>query len=911
MGRFRPSSTSPTTPARGQSRGERPRSILGVRSVAGQALLLQVTVILLIVTAGVVALVLQAERDSTTEARRRSLAVAQTFANSPGMIDALRSPDPSAILQPMAETARKKAGMDFIVIMTPEGIRYTHPQPERIGKKFVGTIGPAREGKSLTETVTGPLGVEMQAVVPIEDSEGEVVGLASAGMKTRSVSSVVNRQLPILLGGGAAGLALAMGGTALATRRLSRQTHGLGPAEMARMYEHHDAVLHAVREGVLIVSGDHRLLLANDEARRLLALPEDAEGRQVDDLGLNPHMTELLMSGRQATDEVVATGDRLLAVNQRTTDRFGGPPGTVATLRDTTDLHTLSGKAAVARDRLRLLYDASVEIGTTLDVARTAEELAQATVPKLADFTTVDLVDAVLQGEEPPLDDIPELRRTAISGIRDDHPLYPAGRLIKFVPSTPQARGLGSARGVIAPDLHNAPGWQAQDPERVRWILDYGIHSLMTVPLRARGVVLGVCNFWRSVRPEPFEEDDLSLAEELVAHAAVCIDNARRYTREHDMAVTLQRSLLPRGLPEQSALDVAYRYLPAQAGVGGDWFDVIPLPGARVALVVGDVVGHGLHAAATMGRLRTAVHNFSTLDMAPDELLSHLSELVAHIDQDETATGSAAITGATCLYAIYDPVERCCVLARAGHVPPAVLLPDGTVELPELPAGTPLGLAGLPFEAAELHLAEGSKLVLYTDGLIEHRERSIDTGLDLLRDTLAGSDATPEETCRSVLDVLLPPQPEDDIVLLVAGTRAVEDDRIAEWDVPADPAAVAVVRSEVTRRLEEWGMGEEAFTTELILSELITNAIRYGASPIRVRLLLDRCLICEVSDASSTSPHLRHAATMDEGGRGLFLVAQFAERWGTRYTPTGKVIWTEQPLPPEVRPPNGEVPGNV
>jgi len=368
-------------------------------------------------------------------------------------------------------------------------------------------------------------------------------------------------------------------------------------------------------------------------------------------------------------------------------------------------------------------------------------------------------------------------------------------------------------------------------------------------------------------------------------------------TGDHTMAVTLQQSLLPRGLPEQDALDVAYRYLPAQAGVGGDWFDVIPLPGARVALVVGDIVGHGMHAAATMGRLRTAVHNFSMLDLPPDDLLAHLDELVGRIDKDEAAaSGHASITGATCLYAIYDPVSRCCELARAGHLPPALVKADGTVEYLDVPAGPPLGLGGLPFETVQLQLPEGSRLVLYTDGLVEDRNRDIDLGLELLRRALAGSDRTPEETCDAAVDALLPSYPKDDVVLLVALTRALPDGQIAQWDVPVDPAAVAAARTAATRQLAEWGLDEMVFATELILSELVTNAIRYGTGPIRVRLLRGRSLICEVWDTSSTSPHLRYAAMTDEGGRGLFLVAQLAEHWGTRYIPSGKIIWAELPL---------------
>ncbi len=657
--------------------------------------MLQAAVVVLLVAGAVLALVLQSRYNTDRDARSRSVAVAQTFANSPGLLQAVESPDPSKVLQPITEKTRRKAGVDFIVVMNTEGIRYTHPQPGRIGERFVGTIGPSLEGKTLVESVNGPLGHEVQAVVPVTDSDGRVVALVSAGMKTESVSGVVNRRLPLILATGVVALALATAGTALVTRRLRRQTHGLDPVEMTRMYEHHDAVLHAVREGVLIVDGDARLLLANDEAERLLDLPPDAEGRRVADLpGLDPGMAELLASGRAATDEVLLAGDRLLAVNQRPTDRNGGPTGTVTTIRDSTELRALSGRAETARERLRLLYDAGVGIGTTLDVTRTAEELAEVAVPRFADFVTVDLADPVLNGDEPG-DGAEGMRRAALSGIRADHPLYPLGRLIDFVPSTPQARVFAGGRPELVTDLSGSSGWYAQDPDRASRMLDYGVHSLITAPIQARGVVLGVANFWRSQESGAFDEEDLSLAEELVTRAAVSIDNARRYTREHALAVTLQRSLLPHALPEQDALEVAHRYLPAQSGVSGDWFDVIPLPGARVALVVGDVVGHGLHAAATMGRLRTAVHNFSTLDLPPDEILGHLDDLVGRIDQDESGPhGDAGIIGATCLYAIYDPVSRRCSVARAGHPPPALLRPDGGVEFLDLPAGPPLGLGG-------------------------------------------------------------------------------------------------------------------------------------------------------------------------------------------------------------------------
>ncbi|MFJ2746759.1 SpoIIE family protein phosphatase [Streptomyces sp. NPDC087297] len=891
----------------------------GAHSVAGQVFALTAVIVLLLIAAAAVALLFQARYDSERDARHRSLAAAEAFAHAPGITSALLAADPTALLQPLAEDARRGSGVDFIAVMNTDGVRYTDSRPELIGRRATGDLSRAVAGQSFTETFRGEPSDAVRAVVPVRNADGKVIGLVGTGIEVENVSEVVEGQLPLLLGAAGAALLLGTGGAALVSRRLRRQTRGLGAAEMSRINEHHEAVLHAVREGVVIIGADRRLVLANDEARRLLALPTEAEGRDVDELGLDPRTAELLASGRVVTDHVHLAGDRLLAVNVRPTAKYKGmSTGSVVTLRDSTELAALSGRAEVARGRLQLLYDAGVRIGTTLDVVRTAEELSEVAVPRFADFVTVELLEPVLNGEEPSVAGgvYTEMRRAAITGVRSDSPLQPVGDIIRFVvPTAPMAAALDAGHAVLAADLKAAMGWRAQDAQGTRVALDYGLHSLISVPLQARGVVLGMANFWRADTPEAFDEEDRSFAAELGARAAVSIDNARRFTREHAMAVTLQRSLLPRVLPAQNAVDVAFRYLPAKAGVGGDWFDVIPLPGGRVALVVGDVVGHGVHAAATMGRLRTAVHNFSTLDLPPDELLGHLDELINRIDQNETGIGiagpdgeaadadttdgvaeSAGVTGATCLYAVYDPVSGRCLMASAGHPGPALIRPGADVEFPELPAGLPLGVGGMPFEAAEFMLPEGSRLALFTDGLVEDRYRDFDAGLHLLGETLARPGRSPDQACADVLAAMLFPVPSDDIALLVADTRRLEADRIAEWEVPGEPSAVSRVRNAGAAQLAAWGLEEISFTTELILSELITNAIRYGSAPVRVRLLRDRSLICEVSDGSSTSPHLRYAATTDEGGRGLFLVAQYADRWGTRYTERGKVIWAELPL---------------
>jgi anti-sigma regulatory factor (Ser/Thr protein kinase) len=434
---------------------------------------------------------------------------------------------------------------------------------------------------------------------------------------------------------------------------------------------------------------------------------------------------------------------------------------------------------------------------------------------------------------------------------------------------------------------------------------------VLVVPVRARGTTLGVTTFLRRPTQEPFSEDDVALAEDLVSRAAVCVDNARRYTRERNAALVLQRSLLPHRLPDQDAVEVAACYRPADelTGLGGDWYDLIPLSGARVALVVGEVPGHGIDAAAAMGRLRTAVRTLAALDLPPEEILAHLDDVVALTahedaagtdavdDGAETMTDGTEAAGSACLYVVYDPVDGRSVMAAAGHPAPAVVLPDGTVTFVDLPQGPPLGVGGPPFEAVELELPPDSTLALHTDGLLARGEEwALDTDRERLRRALEGREPSLELRCRTVIDVLVPDRPHDDVALLMARTRRLSPDRVADWELPADPAAVAEARKAASRRLADWDLVELVFTTELVVSELVTNAIRYAEGPIRLRLIRGRALICEVHDGGATAPHLRHPRTTDEGGRGLLLVSQVTRRWGTRFVPDGKIIWAEQPL---------------
>ncbi|MBG0850701.1 SpoIIE family protein phosphatase [Streptomyces spinoverrucosus] len=659
---------------------------------------------------------------------------------------------------------------------------------------------------------------------------------------------------------------------------------------------------------------DERLRLhrMNDALAAVIGLPEErVRGLRV---------TEI--SGRLQTEEVEQQLHRVLTTGQghdvRTyvpvgedgrmnawlgrmapvTDAAGRVCGVCVTVHDFTDQY-------LARERLQLVNEASVRIGSTLDVTRTAQELADVCVPGLADFVSVDLLDPREPGGEPvagPLTAPITLRRAAHQSINPGSPeaVVEPGGLDVYPAASPQADSLLAGRTIVADVPSRALArWLSWDRARMERVRQYGIHSTMSVPIRARGATLGVAVLTRFRHPHPFTPDDQLLAEEITARAAVCIDNARRYSRERETALALQRSLLPQSLPNTAAVQACSRYLPAaRAGVGGDWFDVIPLSGMRVAMVVGDVVGHGIQASATMGRLRTAVRTLADIDLAPDELLTHLDDLVLRLSDEAGSDDGTGEVGATCLYAVYDPVSRRCTLARAGHPSPLMVRPGGTAEEVELPAGPPLGLGGLPFEAVELYLPEGTVLSFFTDGLIESRDRDVGTGHERLREALSRSSASLDETCDRILHRLLPTGgASDDVALLLARTQGLPASRVATWDIPADPALVAPVRKQVIDQLGTWGLEEAGFTTELVVSELITNAIRYGTHPIRLRLIHDTAtLICEVSDTSHTAPHLRRAKIWDEGGRGLLLVAQLTQRWGSRHTPEGKTIWAELAL---------------
>ncbi|MFE5896938.1 SpoIIE family protein phosphatase [Streptomyces sp. NPDC056488] len=459
-----------------------------------------------------------------------------------------------------------------------------------------------------------------------------------------------------------------------------------------------------------------------------------------------------------------------------------------------------------------------------------------------------------------------------------------------------------AATGVLysrTPDFVESPEkFLRRYPELESLMIASAKRAWAMLPLIASGRPIGCCVISFD-RERSFSEEQRTLLTALSGLVAQALERARLYDAEHARAQKLQRGLLPRTLPSLPAVSAGARYLPAGQSdeVGGDWYDVIPLSSDRVALVVGDVMGHGLTEAVTMARLRTAVRTLADLDIPPDELLAHLGDLVRDLGDDSYAT---------CLYAEYDPVTRICAFSTAGHPPPLVVRPDGTVVRPEPAVDPPLGAADPPFGTHELHLPQGSLLVFCTDGLVESATRDIDEGLDQLGRSVSravtGSGRTSsgclDELCDAVVSDLLPDRErtDDDAVLFIVRTRSTPDADVASFSLPDGPQAAGEARRHVREQLARWDLPELEMTTELVVSELVGNVVRHASGPVRLRLLHSRTLICEVYDSSPTTPRIRRAASTDEGGRGLQLVAAVSRRWGTRFLPEGKCIWSEQAL---------------
>lgn len=609
----------------------------------------------------------------------------------------------------------------------------------------------------------------------------------------------------------------------------------------------------------------------------------------------------------------------------------GRPIGVAALAADVTGRRRAEREAANARRNLALLNEAGARIGNSLDLETTARTLLDVAVPQFCDLASVDLYQGLLSGDEAPpgmSDGSAELRRVAFASAVSDAPLATStccvpddgpgpvavGAVHRYPFNSPCAGALRTGQAQIIPGRENDD----------RQELGAVVHSTLAVPMVARDTVVGLVQFSRTKGSEPFGERDTALAVELAARAAVCIDNARLYRREHERALILQRSLLPPGDPEAAGLDIACRYLPGTTAteVGGDWFDVIELPGHRTALVVGDVMGRGLRAAVAMGELRTAVRTLALLDLEPAEVLSALDEIARGLGgtgDGRPARGPGSRPGAaarvpeqgrpartadlsevylaTCVYAVYDPVTRRCTFANAGHLPPVLVEEGEDALMLDVPPGMPLGVGGEPFEEIEVDLPDGALLALYTDGLVESRHHPLEEGLQAFRTALSDAGRPLEDVCDHVLSALDTSHGEDDIALLMARVHGLPKDAVGDWSLAPEARSVARARELARDQLTDWGLQELVDTTELLVSELVTNALRHGHGEIRLRLLLDRTLVCEVWDADLAQPRRRRARDTDEGGRGLQLVGLLSAGWGSRRTPRGKTVWFELALP--------------
>ncbi|MGW5307785.1 SpoIIE family protein phosphatase [Streptomyces griseoluteus] len=541
--------------------------------------------------------------------------------------------------------------------------------------------------------------------------------------------------------------------------------------------------------------------------------------------------------------------------------------------------------------RLKLLEHVRATVGERLEVVAVCQELVDAVAPAFAGIVVVEVIEDVIRGEEPPLapvdHDLP-LRRAAFKGIVS---AYAVGDVRRLPDGTPFSRVLNDLRPRLVTVTKDS-AWLSADPARADAIAQSDAYSLIVTPLTVRGQALGVVSFYRRRDEEPFDEDDVALASDLCAHAALCIDNARRFTRERTIAATVKRRLLPQRPSEPSTIAVAAMHIPGPGG-GGGWFDVIQMAGGRTALVLGDVVGRGVATATTMGQLRTVIHALAALDLEPNELMARLSDTAVQLASERAALPAGdplhhqPLT-AGCLIAVYDSVENTCTIVRAGLSDPYLVRPDGAAETMAVPGGPVLaGTDRAPFPATEFPLPPGSVLAVGNEDLLQNQPA--------LRAVLREGAELPLDELSDRLAYTLRGQQETEKMLLLARAKGLPPDQVLTVPLAEDLAAVPEARAAVHRQLGKWGIGaDDAFMTELVVSELVANALRYGAPPYRLRLILDEHLTCEVRDADDSIPHLKHARTIDEGGRGLFIVASVAEGWGIRYHGQGKTVWAQQ-----------------
>lgn len=566
---------------------------------------------------------------------------------------------------------------------------------------------------------------------------------------------------------------------------------------------------------------------------------------------------------------------------------------------------------AAVRERLEFLNEVSGRIGSSLDLARTIREVTSAAVPRFADFAGTHLRAQVLAGEGFP-DGPPDVTTVwhRVWVEHNDEPgrwddTVPVGESIAFPEHTPFFQCMVTGEPVLIPYISDEVGDRiaGQFEKRDLRPLING-RSILIVPLKARNVVLGFMVLLRRPGREPFDDMDRTTGAELAARAGLVLDNARMYTYQENVADTLQDSMLPQVAPRMAGCDIATRYLPGTrlGRVGGDWFDAIKLPGSRTALVVGDVMGHGLNSAAMMGQLRTAVQTMAALELPPAQLLRNLDDLAQRLGEHYLAT---------CLYAVYDPIGSELLISNAGHVPPVLVRArDGRSELLDLPTGAPIGVGGVPFETATVRVAPGDRLVLCTDGLVEVRGQDIGAGIAALCESAAHPAASMDDACDTIIRAFAASSRQkdghgdrkDDVALLMARLGGVPAGHVAQWRLALDPCEVGRARRLVRERLTRWGLEEAVETAELLVSEAVTNAIRHAHTHhVMVRLVRTEALLCEVSDDDHELPALLDAGEDDEFGRGLRVISKLAREWGTSRTGRGKTVWFEQALPRPAR----------
>ena len=637
-----------------------------------------------------------------------------------------------------------------------------------------------------------------------------------------------------------------------------------------------------MRDGFLSVDRTWRITFANVEAERLLRSPRKLTGRLLWDLLVLRRVPGLESRCRKAAAERTPTGFDVEWPDTRRWYRFRivpVPDGLAWYFTDVTELRQRKAEQAAAERaaaeraaRIQDLASALAEAMTSLDVVAAVADRV------LPPFGASGLIIQVVEGDRMPV----------IGAVGYTHEFVD---VISGPPRdiAPMAEAVRDHRPWF---ISSPKEYMKRWPHMSQRMVQSGKQAWAFMPLVVSGRLIGLCVVSFD-QPRCLTGAERALLIALSGLIAQALERARLYDAEHARAQALQRALLPQALPSLPAATAAARYLPAGDGVdvGGDWYDVIPLSADRVALVIGDVMGHGLPEAVIMGRLRTAVQTLSDLELPPDEILGHLNDLVIGLGDDSFAT---------CLYAIYDPTTRVCTFARAGHPPPAVVSPDGMVRFAQPVTDPPLGVAEPPFEAVDLPVPEDGLLVLYTDGLIESADCDTDTGMRRLAELLRTHHAEElDQLCESLTRALPPAdhRSTDDAAVLVVRVHATPPDAVATWSLPEDPQAASAARRHVREQLTAWHLEELAMTTEMLASELVANVVRHAKGPVLLRLLHSRTLVCEVFDGSLTTPRIRRASWTDEGGRGLQLIAALCDRWGTRYMTTGKCIWTEQYLP--------------